>query len=75
MELAQLAVEYKDNGVVAFDWPAVSMDFRRLITPTRSHMRKHNLAVTVHAVKETGRGQFAMRFTPVARTGWVTPQG
>jgi adenosine deaminase len=55
MELAQLAVAYKDKGVVAFDLAGGELGF-----PASHHAaafafaRKHNLAVTVHAGEGDG---------------------
>jgi adenosine deaminase len=55
LELAQLAVEYKDSGVVAFDLAGGEYGF-----PASHHAeafayaRKHNLAVTVHAGEGDG---------------------
>jgi adenosine deaminase len=55
LELAQLAVEYKDNGVVAFDLAGGEYGF-----PASHHAeafayaRKKNLAVTVHAGEGDG---------------------
>lgn len=55
MELAQLAVEYKDHGVVAFDLAGGEYGY-----PASHHAdafayaRKHNLAVTVHAGEGDG---------------------
>ena len=55
VELAQLAVEYKDSGVVAFDLAGGEYGY-----PASHHAeafayaRKHNLAVTVHAGEGDG---------------------
>src|SRR5688572_6833699 len=55
LELAQLAVAYKDKGVVAFDLAGGELGF-----PASHHAaafayaRKHNLAVTVHAGEGDG---------------------
>jgi adenosine deaminase len=55
LELAQLAVAYKDRGVVAFDLAGGEAGF-----PASAHSdafayaRKHNLAVTVHAGEGDG---------------------
>ncbi len=55
VELAQLAVEYRNNGVVAFDLAGGEYGF-----PASHHAeafayaRKHNLAVTVHAGEGDG---------------------
>jgi len=55
LELAQLAVAYKDRGVVAFDLAGGESGF-----PASAHSdafayaRKHNLAVTVHAGEGDG---------------------
>jgi adenosine deaminase len=55
LELAQLAVAYKDKGVVAFDLAGGEAGF-----PASAHSdafayaRKHNLAVTIHAGEGDG---------------------
>ncbi|HEX6575492.1 MAG TPA: adenosine deaminase [Gemmatimonadaceae bacterium] len=55
LELAQLAVAYKDRGVVAFDLAGGEAGF-----PASAHgdafayARKHNLAVTIHAGEGDG---------------------
>jgi adenosine deaminase len=55
LELAQLAVAYKDKGVVAFDLAGGELGF-----PASAHAdafayaRKHNLAVTIHAGEGDG---------------------
>jgi adenosine deaminase len=55
LELAQLAVAYKDKGVVAFDLAGGELGF-----PASAHSdafayaRKHNLAVTIHAGEGDG---------------------
>ena len=60
LELAQLAVSHKDQGVVAFDLAG-----REAGNPARGHREafqfaaEHNLAITVHAGEADGAGSIA----------------
>jgi adenosine deaminase len=55
MELAQLAVAYKNKGVVAFDLAGGELGYSAAVhADAFTYARKHNLAVTVHAGEGDG---------------------
>ncbi len=55
MELAQLAVAYRNKGVVAFDLAGGELGYSAAVhAEAFAYARKHNLAVTVHAGEGDG---------------------